>query len=38
MTSKQANQARFLVDINLPKKFSFLNSISFIHVVDINPF
>jgi len=28
---------RFLIDVNLPKKFSFFNSEEFIHVVDINP-
>ena len=28
---------RFLVDVNLPKHFSFFNSSEFIHVVDINP-
>lgn len=29
---------KYLVDVNLPKKFSFFNSSEFIHVVDINPF
>lgn len=28
---------RFLVDVNLPKQFSFFNSPNFIHVTDINP-
>ena len=28
---------RFLIDVNLPKKFSFFNSDEFIHLVDINP-
>ena len=27
----------FLVDVNLPKLFSFFNNENFIHVVDINP-
>ncbi len=37
MISKQVEQALFLVDVNLPKKFSFFNSALYIHVVDINP-
>jgi predicted nuclease of predicted toxin-antitoxin system len=28
---------RFLVDVNLPKHFSFFNNENFIHVYDINP-
>ncbi len=28
---------RFLVDVNLPKRFSFFNSEKFIHISDINP-
>ncbi len=36
MISKQAEKASFLVDVNLPKKFSFFNSAEFIHVVDID--
>lgn len=28
---------KFLVDVNLPKKFKFFNTEQFIHVVDINP-
>lgn len=37
MNSKPADHLRFLVDVNLPKKFQFFNSNHFIHVVDINP-
>ena len=29
---------QFLVDVNLPKNFSFFNYEHFIHVYDINPF
>ena len=29
--------AKYLVDVNLPKKFSFFNSEEFLHVVDIDP-
>jgi len=36
MISKQAEEALFLVDVNLPKKFSFFNSTDFIHVMDID--
>jgi predicted nuclease of predicted toxin-antitoxin system len=36
MTSKQVEEAFFLVDVNLPKKFSFFNSSDFIHVSDID--
>ena len=28
---------KFLVDVNLPKRFNFFNSPDFIHIVDINP-
>jgi len=28
---------RFLVDVNLPKKFRFFNDSKFVHVVDIDP-
>lgn len=37
MSSKPANQLRYLVDVNLPKKFQLFYSESFVHVVDINP-
>ena len=37
MNSKPVDQLRFLVDVNLPKKFQFFHSNQFIHVVDINP-
>ena len=36
MISKQVKEAHFLVDVNLPKKFSFFNSSDFIHVTDID--
>jgi predicted nuclease of predicted toxin-antitoxin system len=29
---------KFLVDVNLPKHFSFFNYANFIHVVDIDPY
>lgn len=29
--------AKYLVDVNLPKRFAFFNFDEFIHVVDINP-
>ena len=38
MSSKPVDQLRFLVDVNLPRKFQFFHSSSFLHVVDINPF
>lgn len=38
MSSKPAEHLRFLVDVNLPKKFQFFHSHQFLHVVDINPF
>lgn len=28
---------KYLVDVNLPKKFKFFNTEQFIHVVDIKP-
>ena len=34
---KLPDEYSFLVDVNLPKKFSFFNSSDFIHVVDIDP-
>jgi len=37
MNLRPVNPLRFLVDVNLPKKFSYFNSSQFIHVVDINP-
>jgi predicted nuclease of predicted toxin-antitoxin system len=37
MTSNPHKQYFFLIDVNLPKKFSFFNSANFEHVVDINP-
>jgi len=30
-------EKKFLVNVNLPKYFSFFNSPEFIHVVDLNP-
>jgi predicted nuclease of predicted toxin-antitoxin system len=36
MISRQAEKASYLVDVNLPKKFSFFNSVEFIHVADID--
>jgi len=38
MTSKHPEEFSFLVDVNLPKWFSFFNKENFIHIVDINPF
>jgi len=37
MTSKYPEEFSFLVDVNLPKWFSFFNKENFAHVVDINP-
>lgn len=37
MTSKPHKEYSFLVDVNLPKKFSFFSSANFQHVVDVNP-
>jgi len=37
MTSKLPESFSFLVDVNLPKWFSFFNKEDFIHIVDINP-
>lgn len=30
-------EKKFLVDVNLPKYFSFFNEPEFVHVVDLNP-
>lgn len=38
MTSKPLKEFQFLVDVNLPKRFSFFNSPLFTHIVDIDPF
>ena len=35
-SQKLPDEYSFLVDVNLPKKFSFFNSSDFIHVVDID--
>lgn len=38
MTStKHHNIFSFLVDVNLPKRFSHFNSDNFVHVADVNP-
>ncbi len=37
MISKPPEEFSFLVDVNLPKWFSFFNNENFLHVVDINP-
>ncbi len=37
MTCKPHDDVKFLVDVNLPKKFSFFHQDGFIHVVDIDP-
>ena len=37
MNLKPAKSFKFLVDVNLPKMFSYFNTADFIHVVDINP-
>jgi predicted nuclease of predicted toxin-antitoxin system len=37
MTSKPAKSFKFLVDVNLPKKFSYFNNENFLHIVDVNP-
>ena len=37
MISKHPEDYSFLVDVNLPKKFSFFKCANFVHVVDINP-
>lgn len=36
MSLKQVNKYKYLVDVNLPKKFSYFKSEDFLHVVDIN--
>ena len=38
MNLRQAKGLRFLVDVNLPKKFSYFSSENFIHIVDVNPY
>ena len=37
MNLKPVNNYKFLVDVNLPKKFYYFKTADFIHVVDINP-
>lgn len=37
MTYKPSEELKFLVDVNLPKMFSFFNQENFSHVVDIDP-
>lgn len=37
MTYKPPEHLKFLVDVNLPKMFSFFNQENFFHVVDIDP-
>lgn len=37
MTSAHHKKYSFLVDVNLPKKFSFFNYPNFEHVVDLDP-
>ncbi|MCF8303065.1 MAG: DUF5615 family PIN-like protein [Bacteroidales bacterium] len=36
MTSNP-NNYRFLVDVNLPKYFSYFNKDNFMHIVDLDP-
>lgn len=38
MPLKHLNKYSFVVDVNLPKRFSFFNNDAFVHVVDIDPF
>jgi predicted nuclease of predicted toxin-antitoxin system len=38
MPSNPIKEFQFLVDVNLPKRFSFFNSPLFTHIVDIDPF
>jgi predicted nuclease of predicted toxin-antitoxin system len=38
MILKPPEEFSFLVDVNLPKWFSFFNDKKFTHVVDINPY
>ncbi len=37
MNLEPVNNCKYLVDVNLPKKFSYFKTVDFIHVVDINP-
>jgi predicted nuclease of predicted toxin-antitoxin system len=37
MNSKQAEKQKFLVDVNLPKHFSYFNNSNFLHIADIDP-
>jgi predicted nuclease of predicted toxin-antitoxin system len=37
MASRHPDNFDFLVDVNLPKMFSFFNYSNFTHIVDINP-
>jgi predicted nuclease of predicted toxin-antitoxin system len=37
MASKLLDKYSFLVDVNLPKYFSFFNDEKFVHIVDLNP-
>jgi predicted nuclease of predicted toxin-antitoxin system len=37
MNLKPVNHYKFLVDVNLPKKFYYFKTADFIHVADINP-
>jgi len=37
MDLKPSNEYKFLVDVNLPKRFHYFNTNDFIHVADINP-
>ena len=37
MASRHPDKYDFLVDVNLPKMFSFFNYSNFAHIVDINP-
>jgi len=37
MNLKPVDNFKFLVDVNLPKRFYYFNTSNFIHVADINP-
>ncbi|MCK9209339.1 MAG: DUF5615 family PIN-like protein [Ignavibacteriaceae bacterium] len=37
MPLKPLKKYSFLVDVNLPKRFSFFNCADFVHVVDVDP-
>ena len=37
MNLKPVETYKFLVDVNLPKRFSYFNAADFIHVADIDP-